>query len=61
MMRGDWIKPGAIVIDVGINRVPARARREGQAAHAAGRRRGIRGGAAARGRDHAGARAASGR
>ena len=25
MVRGDWIKPGATVIDVGINRVPARA------------------------------------
>ena len=25
MIRGDWIKPGAIVIDVGINRVPAEA------------------------------------
>ncbi|MDG5495370.1 bifunctional methylenetetrahydrofolate dehydrogenase/methenyltetrahydrofolate cyclohydrolase FolD [Niveispirillum sp. BGYR6] len=24
MVKGDWIKPGAIVIDVGINRVPAR-------------------------------------
>jgi methylenetetrahydrofolate dehydrogenase (NADP+)/methenyltetrahydrofolate cyclohydrolase len=24
MIRGDWIKPGAVVIDVGINRVPAR-------------------------------------
>jgi methylenetetrahydrofolate dehydrogenase (NADP+)/methenyltetrahydrofolate cyclohydrolase len=23
MVRGDWIKPGAIVIDVGINRMPA--------------------------------------
>ena len=22
-VRGDWIKPGAVVIDVGINRVPA--------------------------------------
>jgi methylenetetrahydrofolate dehydrogenase (NADP+)/methenyltetrahydrofolate cyclohydrolase len=22
MVRGDWIKPGAVVIDVGINRVP---------------------------------------
>ena len=22
MVRGDWIKPGAIVVDVGINRVP---------------------------------------
>jgi methylenetetrahydrofolate dehydrogenase (NADP+)/methenyltetrahydrofolate cyclohydrolase len=24
LIRGDWIKPGAIVIDVGINRVPGR-------------------------------------
>ena len=24
MVRGDWIKPGAAVIDVGINRVPSR-------------------------------------
>jgi methylenetetrahydrofolate dehydrogenase (NADP+)/methenyltetrahydrofolate cyclohydrolase len=24
MVRGDWLKPGATVIDVGINRVPAR-------------------------------------
>jgi methylenetetrahydrofolate dehydrogenase (NADP+)/methenyltetrahydrofolate cyclohydrolase len=23
MVRGDWVKPGAIVIDVGINRVPS--------------------------------------
>ena len=23
MVRGDWVKPGAIVVDVGINRVPA--------------------------------------
>ena len=23
MVRGDWIKPGAIVVDVGINRIPA--------------------------------------
>jgi methylenetetrahydrofolate dehydrogenase (NADP+)/methenyltetrahydrofolate cyclohydrolase len=23
MIRGDWIKPGALVLDVGINRVPA--------------------------------------
>ena len=22
MVRGDWIKPGATVIDVGINRIP---------------------------------------
>ena len=25
MVRGDWIKPGAVVIDVGINRVPGEA------------------------------------
>jgi len=25
MIRGDWIKPGAIVIDVGINRLPPEA------------------------------------
>jgi methylenetetrahydrofolate dehydrogenase (NADP+) / methenyltetrahydrofolate cyclohydrolase len=25
MVKGDWVKPGAIVIDVGINRVPAGA------------------------------------
>jgi methylenetetrahydrofolate dehydrogenase (NADP+)/methenyltetrahydrofolate cyclohydrolase len=25
MVRGDWVKPGAIVIDVGINRLPADA------------------------------------
>jgi methylenetetrahydrofolate dehydrogenase (NADP+) / methenyltetrahydrofolate cyclohydrolase len=25
MVRGDWVKPGAIVIDVGINRMPAQA------------------------------------
>jgi len=25
MVRGDWVKPGAIVIDVGINRLPAQA------------------------------------
>jgi methylenetetrahydrofolate dehydrogenase (NADP+) / methenyltetrahydrofolate cyclohydrolase len=25
MIRGDWIKPGATVIDVGINRVPSEA------------------------------------
>ena len=24
MVRGDWIKPGAVVLDVGINRLPAR-------------------------------------
>ena len=28
MVRGDWIKPGAIVIDVGINRVAGAGRQE---------------------------------
>jgi len=28
MIRGDWIKPGALVIDVGINRIPAEGLRE---------------------------------
>ena len=28
MIKGDWIKPGATVIDVGINRVPARDKGE---------------------------------
>ena len=26
MVRGDWVKPGAIVIDVGLNRMPAHGR-----------------------------------
>ena len=30
MVRGDWVKPGAIVIDVGINRVPDPAAGEGK-------------------------------
>ncbi len=30
MVRGDWLKPGATVIDVGINRVPAPERGEGK-------------------------------
>ncbi|MHC8508304.1 MAG: bifunctional methylenetetrahydrofolate dehydrogenase/methenyltetrahydrofolate cyclohydrolase FolD [Rhodospirillales bacterium] len=30
MVKGDWIKPGAAVIDVGINRVPAPERGEGK-------------------------------
>jgi methylenetetrahydrofolate dehydrogenase (NADP+) / methenyltetrahydrofolate cyclohydrolase len=30
MIRGDWIKPGAIVIDVGINRVPNPSAGEGK-------------------------------
>ncbi|NLR97341.1 bifunctional methylenetetrahydrofolate dehydrogenase/methenyltetrahydrofolate cyclohydrolase FolD [Rhizobium sp. P38BS-XIX] len=30
MVRGDWIKPGATVIDVGINRIPAPENGEGK-------------------------------
>ena len=30
MVRGDWIKPGAVVIDVGINRVPAPLQNNGE-------------------------------
>ena len=30
MIRGDWVKPGAIVIDVGINRVPNPSAGEGR-------------------------------
>ena len=30
MIKGDWIKPGATIIDVGINRVPAREKGEGK-------------------------------
>lgn len=30
VVRGDWIKPGAVVIDVGINRVPATEKGEGK-------------------------------
>lgn len=30
MIRGDWVKPGAVVIDVGINRVPAPEKGEGK-------------------------------
>ncbi len=30
MIRGDWVKPGATVIDVGINRVPAPDKGEGK-------------------------------
>lgn len=30
MVKADWIKPGAVVIDVGINRVPAPERGEGK-------------------------------
>ena len=50
MVRGDWIKPGATVIDVGINRVPGaggKSRLVGDVAFAEAR--------AGRGRHHAGA------
>ena len=30
MVRGDWIKPGALVIDVGVNRIPAPERGAGK-------------------------------
>ena len=30
LVRGDWVKPGAIVIDVGVNRVPAPEKGEGK-------------------------------
>ena len=50
-VKADWIKPGATVIDVGINRVDAR-RRQNQA----GRRCRLRGGEGSRRRHHAGAR-----
>jgi methylenetetrahydrofolate dehydrogenase (NADP+) / methenyltetrahydrofolate cyclohydrolase len=30
LVRGDWLKPGAVVIDVGINRVPDPAAGEGR-------------------------------
>jgi methylenetetrahydrofolate dehydrogenase (NADP+)/methenyltetrahydrofolate cyclohydrolase len=30
MIKGDWIKPGAMVIDVGINRIPAPDKGEGK-------------------------------
>ncbi len=52
MIRGGWIKPGAIVIDVGINRVPAVGRRQDPAR---GRRR-LRGGGRNGLRNHAGPR-----
>ena len=50
MVRGDWIKPGATVIDVGINRVPGangKSKLVGDVDFAEGAR--------GRGRDHAGA------
>ena len=30
MVKGDWVKPGAVVIDVGINRIPAPDKGEGK-------------------------------
>lgn len=30
MVKGDWVKPGATIIDVGINRIPAPERGEGK-------------------------------
>jgi len=30
MVKGDWVKPGALVLDVGINRIPAPERGEGK-------------------------------
>ena len=30
MVKGDWVKPGAIVIDVGINRIDAPEKGEGK-------------------------------
>ena len=30
MVKGDWVKPGAVVIDVGINRIPAPERGDGK-------------------------------
>lgn len=30
MVKADWVKPGAIVIDVGMNRIPAPERGEGK-------------------------------
>ena len=56
MVRRDWVKPGAIVIDVGINRVPAPgADASGNAKDASGRRRRLCGSRHGRRRHHAGA------
>lgn len=30
MIKGDWVKPGAVIIDVGINRIPAPEKGEGK-------------------------------
>jgi 5,10-methylene-tetrahydrofolate dehydrogenase/methenyl tetrahydrofolate cyclohydrolase len=29
MVRGDWVKPGAVVIDVGVNRIEDRSKKRG--------------------------------
>ena len=55
MITADWVKPGAIVIDVGINRIAGPEGATPAGRHAARRRRRFRGGAASRGSDHAGA------
>ena len=47
--RGEWIRPGAVVIDVGINRVD-----DGERQDEIGRRRRLRWALSTRGRDHAG-------
>jgi len=39
MVRGDWIKPGATVIDVGINRVPGDGANHGSSVMSPMRRR----------------------
>ena len=50
MVKADWIKPGAVVIDVGINRVDA-----GDGKNQIGRRCGLQCRQRSRRRDHAGA------
>jgi 5,10-methylene-tetrahydrofolate dehydrogenase/methenyl tetrahydrofolate cyclohydrolase len=55
MVRGDWIKPGAAVIDVGINRVPSRSGQGRRRQVPTGRRRRLRRGRRSRRSDHAGA------
>ena len=37
LVRGEWIRPGAVVLDVGINRLPAEPRAEGGAKEPAGK------------------------
>ena len=50
--KGDWLKPGCAVIDVGINAVPDATKKSGPAP---GRRRRLRRGVRGGGLDHAGA------